>query len=403
MTRDAKKALYIGSICAFSYLAVMIARNILAAVSPQMIASGTYTTERIGTLSSVFFVTYAVGQLINGIIGDNIKAKYMVGVGLAFAGLNSFLFYRFSASHLFSVFAYGAVGFFLSMIHSPITKVVADNTNPIYTPRCALGYSFSSLLGSPIAGLLAAGFVWFNVFKITSLILVVTGVFCFIIYSLFEKKGYIIYKRQKQHKAKTKNIKLLIERKIITFSFVSALTGIVRTTVVFWLSTYCCQYLGFSSEIAAVIFTVSTFAISLAPFIAIFVYEHLNRDVYVTIFLAFTASAICFIIVYLIRFPFLNIISMVLAITFASCASCMLWNQYCPSLKDTGMVSGATGYLDFISYIAASLSSKLFSNAVSTIGWGNLILVWFGLMIIGMIIILPCYVRSRPFHISGSI
>ena len=29
MTRDAKKALYIGSICAFSYLAVMIARNIL--------------------------------------------------------------------------------------------------------------------------------------------------------------------------------------------------------------------------------------------------------------------------------------------------------------------------------------------------------------------------------------
>ena len=30
---------------------------------------------------------YAIGQLINGIIGDKIKAKYMIGLGLIFAGV----------------------------------------------------------------------------------------------------------------------------------------------------------------------------------------------------------------------------------------------------------------------------------------------------------------------------
>ena len=70
-------------------------------------------------------------------------------------------------------------------------------------------------------------------------------------------------------------------------------------------------------------------------------------------------------------------------------AATMLWSRYCPSLRDTGMVSGATGFLDFMSYMAASISSTLFANAVEEIGWGNLILVWCGLMIVGIIVALP--------------
>ena len=70
-------------------------------------------------------------------------------------------------------------------------------------------------------------------------------------------------------------------------------------------------------------------------------------------------------------------------------AASMLWSRYCPSLRDTGMVSGATGFLDFVSYMAASASSTIFADAVSVIGWGNLILVWMGLMILGVIVALP--------------
>ena len=53
------------------------------------------------------------------------------------------------------------------------------------------------------------------------------------------------------------------------------------------------------------------------------------------------------------------------------------------------MVSSVTGFLDFVSYMSASLSSTLFANAVSGIGWGNLILVWCGLVLLGVIVALP--------------
>ena len=40
-----------------------------------------------GTASSVFFIIYAIGQLINGLVGNKIKARYMMGFGLLLAGI----------------------------------------------------------------------------------------------------------------------------------------------------------------------------------------------------------------------------------------------------------------------------------------------------------------------------
>ena len=96
-----------------------------------------------------------------------------------------------------------------------------------------------------------------------------------------------------------------------------------------------------------------------------------------------------FFAVYLVYRPLLNIGLMIVAIMTSNGASTILWGMYCTSLKDTDMVSGATRFLNFASYIAASLSSAIFANSVDTIGWGNLILVWAGLMALGVAITIP--------------
>lgn len=388
MKYEAKKAWIIGAMCSLSYLAVYIARNLFGAVSPQMIEDGTFTTQSIGLFSSIYFIVYAIGQLINGMIGDKIKAKYMISLGLMFAGVCILLF-TFSTKSLIASYAiYGATGYFLAMIYGPMTKVVAENTHPIYTTRCSIGYEFASLLGSPLAGLLSAFLIWQATFITGGSILIIMGMICLIVFSTFEKKGFITYNKFEKPK-ENGGIKLLIKHRIIKFTFIAVLTGIVRTTVVFWLPTYISQYLGFSAKNSALVFTIATVVISMTTFIAIFVYECLKRNMDLTILLAFSLSAISFFIVYIFHTPVLNIIFMVLAIMSANSAATMLWSRYCPSLRDTGMVSSATGYLDFMSYMAAAISSTLFANAVEGIGWGNLILVWFSLMVIGVVISLP--------------
>ena len=390
---EVRNAIFLGSLCSVSYLAVYVARNMLSAVSPQMIENSGFSTEYIGTVSSLYFIFYAVGQLINGMIGDKIKAIYMISFGLILAGACNFIFPYLADEPSTARIIYGMSGFFLSMIYAPMTKVVAENTQHIYAVRCSMGFTFASFLGSPMAGILAAIFVWQSTFKIGSSILVVMGIICYILFYCMEKKGIVKYNQFQRTKDKREGnengIKVLIKRRIIRFTMISILTGVVRTTVVFWMPTYFVQYLGFAPENAASIFTVATFIISMTTFITIFVYEKLHRNMDLTILLAFLLSTISFFLVFVVKTPILNVLLLVVAIMAANAVSSILWSMYCPSLKDTGMVSSATGFLDFVSYMAASISSTLFANAVSTIGWGNLILVWCGLMLFGFLMSLP--------------
>ena len=394
MRKEVKNAIAIGVLCSVSYLAVYFARNILGAVTPQMIGTGNFTTEYIGSVSSVYFIFYAVGQLINGAIGDKIKARYMISFGLLLAGITNLLFSLLPPSSQIATFTYGMTGFFLSMIYGPMTKVVAENTEPIYATRCSLGYTFASFFGSPLAGVAAAALVWQSVFAISSMALFVMAVTCFSFFLFFEKKGIVKYNQYKPEKKQGGSIKILLKHRIVKFTLISIITGIIRTTVVFWLPTYISQYLGFSADRAASMFTVATFIISFTTFIAVFIYERLKRNMDLTILLMFSVSAVAFLLVYFLKAPMLNMICIVLAIMSSNGAATMLWSRYCPSLRDTGMVSGATGFLDFVSYMAASASSTIFANAVGTIGWGNLILVWMGLMIFGVVVALP-YKRKQ--------
>lgn len=400
LSGEANKALKIGTLCSTAYLAVYVARNILGSVSPQMIEEGVFTEAQIGTLSSIYFITYAVGQLINGIIGDKVKAKYMISLGLIFAGVTNALFALFAGNPMGSTVTYALTGFALAMIYAPMTKVVAENTDPIYAPRCSLGYTFASFLGSPSAGLLAAALVWQGVFGASSVFLILMGVMCLLVFSSMERKGIIKYGQYAPRQEQGGSIRALLEHRIIRFTLVAMLTGVVRTTVVFWLPTFISQYLGFSPGKSALIYTVSTLFISSSAFLAIFTYERLHRNINRALLLSFIISAVAFLLVWLLDWPLVCIICMVVAITTSNCASNLLWSIYCPSLRDTGVVSGATGFLDFASYIAAAISSSLFSNAVADIGWGPLILVWFGLMVLGTLTALPFPRKTSKLSVS---
>ncbi len=388
MKQSAKKALLLGMLCTLSYLAVYIARNMLSAVTPQMIDGG-FSEEYIGSASSLYFISYALGQLINGVIGDRIKAKYMISFGLFFAAVSSIAFSLLSNTPEIAMAAYACSGFFLSMIYAPMVKVVTESTEHIYAVRTSVGYTFASFFGSPMAGMLASFLAWQSVFAVGSSFLVLMSAVCFISFIVFERKGIVRYGTASKEKSEMQSVKVLLKHQIVKFSLVALLSGIVRTSVVFWLPTYISQHLGFSAQEAAGIFTAASLAISFTAFIAIFVYERIGRRTEPSLFLMFSVSFLFFILTFLIKQPFLNIIFIVLAIMGADGASSILWSVYCPSLKDTGRVSGATGFLDFLSYMAAAGANLVFANAVSDIGWGNLLLVWSGIAALGVVVSLP--------------
>lgn len=388
LNEKVKNAIKLGTLCSIAYFAVYIARNILGAVTPQMVNGG-YTEEYIGSISSLYLTFYAIGQLINGIIGDKIKAKWMISIGLIGAAVTNFVFSIVTATPTVAMIVYGLTGYFLSMIYGPMTKVISENTEPLHATRCTLGLSFASLFGSPAARLLAALMTWQSVFTVSSSALALMAILIFLFFTVFERRKIVKYGQFKRKDKEEGNIRLLFKRDIIKFSLVSILTGVVRTSVVFWLPTYFNKYLGYDPNISAAVFTAATLVISLAAFIAVFIYERLGYNMNRSLLVFFIGAAVFFIITYFVKHPIINIAFIVLSIISANCASSMLWNIYCPSLYDTGMVSSVTGFLGFLSYMAAAAANKLFATAATDIGWGNLILVWAGFMGVGVLISLP--------------
>ncbi len=388
MNSEAKKAIRIGLLCTISYLAVYVARNILGVVSPGMIETGRYTEAYIGTISTGYLIAYACGQLINGAIGDKIISRFMISGGLLGAGICNIAL-PYAPNLLTTTVLYSISGFFLSMIYGPMTKTVSENVKPEYAARVALGYTIASFLGSPVAGVVAMLTNWQNAFIVCGGILVGMGIISYMCFLLLEKRGLVVYRNGKNDRVPMGvGLKRLLEHHIIKYSFVSVLTGIVRTTVVFWVPTYLAQYLHFTPNVAVAIFSGVTLAMSIGPFLnTLLVYERLfKRNRGKTVLCMFSVSTAAFLLMFLWKQPVFSVAMLTLALVANGGAATMLWSTYCPSLEATGLVSTATGYLDFMSYMGAAAANLIFSNAVAAIGWGWLILSWAGLMGIGVLV-----------------
>ena len=387
---EVRKAISMGAVCTLSYLACYFARNLLSAVTPYMLESG-FDVSFIGLMSTACMLSYAVGQLINGFVGDHVPARYMVSGGLCFSGVCNLLLHLFATESVMLP-AYALSGFFLSMIYAPIVKLVAENTLPRYASRCCLGFTFASLFGTPLAGLAAVMFQWRTAFLVCAVTLLVMGVGCFLFLTVLERKGYVARSRLKAgEKPQRLDVHKLLEHDIVRFSFISVLTGCVRTSVMFWVPTYLAQNLGFSADSAAQIFMGITLAVSMAPWLNnLVIYDIiLRRNMYGMLRLSFGASTVFFLLMLLAGAPWLNTAVLTLALITCGGASSMLYSVYCPSLKATGSVSSATGFIDFLSYAAAAFANLVFANAIETIGWNNLIIVWAGIMFAGFLIVLP--------------
>lgn len=382
--KEAMNAIYIGLLCTVSYLGCYFARNVLGVVTPQMLEENIFSVEYIGYMSTGFMILYAAGQLINGRMGDIIRTKFMVSCGIILAGIANVLIVILKSAEAV-VAIYSMSGFFLSMIYAPIMKVVAENTLPVYASRCSLGFVVASFLGTPLASVMAMFFKWKAVFMICGITLIIVGAAAYLCFSVFEKRGIVRYGRVKKDEKGGFNLGLLIERNIIRFTIISVLTGIVRTSVIFWIPTYLSDYLSFSPSVAAGIFTVITLIKSASPYFnTIIVYEWIfKRNMANMLLWMFALSTACFAGMYFIHNQILNIVMLVVALVISAGAATLLFSIYCPSLGDTGMVSTATGYLDCMSYVGAAVANMLFANAINTMGWGNLILVWAALMAAG--------------------
>lgn len=133
-------------LCYIAYTGVYMVRLNLSMASPGMIAGGILTEVQYGFVGSAFFVTYACGRLLNGVIGDRLAPWVMIAVGLLLAGLSNILI-GFMPGYLLIVILWCVNAYAQSMLWSALLRSMtglygkekADRKTPILASSVSAG------------------------------------------------------------------------------------------------------------------------------------------------------------------------------------------------------------------------------------------------------------------------
>ena len=112
-------------LCWTAYFATYICRLNFSAVMPELNTLGLFTKAQMASVSSCFFITYGVGQFINGFLGDRIAPRQMVFGGLLVSSLCNLLLF-FAHGYGVLLFFWGMNGFVQSMVWSPILRLAGE-------------------------------------------------------------------------------------------------------------------------------------------------------------------------------------------------------------------------------------------------------------------------------------
>ncbi len=379
------RAVQIGTVCVSSYVVSYYMRNVLSVTSPDMLKTGLFTKEFLGSLSSVYMLFYAIGQLINGIMGDIVKPKLMIVGGMVLCGLSS-LFFSFTDNQVIHIILFALIGFSLSMLRGPLVKTISENTQPNHSRIICTFLSCASFTGPLIASLISIFFNWRNTFIIAGIIALFIGFVAYFIFTLFEKKGYITYTLSKNSNGFKNIFKVFLLKHFIFYIFVGAIAEISAASINFWIPTYFTEQLCIDENIAKSIYSMMSFIKSVTPFITLFFFNLLKGKDIKMIRFSFIFATVFFFGMRFVNIPYLNILCLLVAQMSIGSASSLLWSIYIPSQRESGMVSTINGVLDFSGYLFASATNILFAHTIEILGWNGIILLWCALPAVGFLI-----------------
>lgn len=381
MDKNTQKAWRIGSFCIATYLASYVTRNILSVSTPEMIKEAFFTKEYTGLLSSICFIFYAVGQLINGFIGDRVHPKYMIIMGLGISSVSTFVIPIFD-NRILHFTAFALIGLGLSMLRGPLMKVISENTAATHARMICTLFSMAGFAGPLIASILSIFFKWRAVFTATGVISVIITVLAVAAITTLEKRGEIKFV-PKYDKGIAGILNVFKLEDFIFYMLISSIGEIAGSSITFWIPTYTTEHLGFSNDAASTIYSVVSFSTLFTPFITLLIYEKLIRNGIKLALVMYVISAVFFIAVRFTAAPVLNVSMLIIAKVAAAAASSIVWSAYIPGLARSGKVSSANGVIDAAGYAMASLANVLFSTFVGRLGWGGIVNMWYIIMLIG--------------------
>lgn len=407
-----KKSWQLVIYCWLAYMTVYIGRKNLSVCLADMINDGVTDSVSGGVIGTGFMLCYAIGQFINGWVGDHVHPRFMICIGLMGAGLMNILMGLNSVNILFLVI-WGMCGFFCSMLWSPILRAVSiwttneisqlagtslTATIPIGTICCYLICALGLRLGN-----------WRISFMICGTVLVIMAAilsFCF-----GTLKDHMISETvsRSEMKSGTSDTVSPVKIRIFCAGLVFAACGILFNGMLkdgldLWIPTVLSEKFIPSSSVVSLICTLLPLVNIFGAYAARYVFQHFQLDELSTCGVMFAISTVSLAIVTIFLYVspvkeigavigladivLVILITLLLAVCSASMlgANTMLLTFIPLHFGKIGRAATITGMLNCFSYAAAAVSSIAIGYISETFDWAAVFAIFSGAALAGTVI-----------------
>ncbi len=400
------------AICSLVYFASYFTRKGFAATMAGMISAGVIDKSLGGFIGMGLFICYGVGQLISGYLGDKIKPRDLIFIGLGLSGVCNLLMPLVSNSALMiPIWAFNGLG--QAMLWPPIVRMLADSLDHERFVRANLLVTSAAHVSTIILYLYVPVclkfFSWQTVFFTASALALFTIlVFAICMLMLVKKsKADSTEKSDTPTPVSTKtaeDFNIFIKR-AIGMGIIPILVGIVtmgflRDGIESWLPTLYSEAFGRdASESVLVSVLLPIFSVLSISVITVLHRSPLfGNEVRGSLVIFAAAAVACIPLSVLISFDSVVIRTVCLVLAALVCGFMHAINFLLISclpgrFSSMGRSATASGFCNACVYIGAAISMYGIA-ATSTFGWNVTAITWIGISAIGAV---ACLIALKAY------
>ena len=385
-----KKLLTVLVLCWLTYVFAYLCRLNLSTVLDKAAVGLDVTVEYLGIASSLYFGTYAVGQLMNGIVGDRVSPHKFIVVALLMTGTINVVLGLQHSGILFLVL-WGLNGFCQSMFWSTLLRLLSFYTAPDEKKRVSTVMTTCSVTGYFMSWIVL-GYA-FKPFTFSPYFLI-PGVMALCLVPVWLiMSGKLEFSKAVAERAKTPPLpvvaKEFVNDRLYFVCVLGMLVGAIREGAVFWMPTIFASVLTLGSD-SLIYLMLMPIAMLGGVFLAQWVLG-VFKDNIRSAMLATVSCSVVIAAVLVLTSGNTSIITVLLIALLISTVNASNWfniSYYPLCFSERNIVSTLIGTFDFSSYIGASVMSGSVGMILGRFGWSALTYVWLCLTLLELILAL---------------
>ncbi|MDY3303437.1 MAG: MFS transporter [Clostridia bacterium] len=362
------------------YFISYITRINYGAVISEIVKSEGILKSKASLALTASAVTYGIGQLISGFLGDRFNPKKLILSGLVITALTNLLL-PFCRSAYQMTFVWAVNGLAQSFMWPPMVRLMSEFfTKEEYSTACtyvscsAQAATMAVYVMSPVFIYLAG---WKSVFFVSAF-------FALIMIAVWEKTCPQINKKVKKDEMTNKeNSKMPGAVVIYTVILLTAIAfqGIIRDGVTTWMPSYVSETFGLDNKIAILTgVVIPVFSIIVTQLTSI-VYVRFIRNEMLLAGVIFALGFVISMAMYALN-GVSPVISIVLSALFTGCTHGVNWIVTCmmpPKFGKYGKISFMSGLLNASVYAGSAVSIYGVAAFSESMGWSMTLLLWSGI------------------------